>query len=324
MYSIDKKTSIDKIEEFKDFSTLLMYNSYVGGLPATAQSFENLEKAIPAWKAESMITGMERLREQTLRGRAIFDVYEETEYGDDRQKEDVKIWFLPTEKESNKPFVIINAGGEYKSVCSMVEAFPTAVRFNEMGYHVFVLNYRIDGNKVMPKPLEDLAAAYKKICTNKEIFHVEERYIVCGFSAGANLTCLWGTEKVGYKYYDVRKPEALIPVYPLISCRYMYDNATKPRFITTMFGKDSEVEEENLYDVENQMTKEYPPCYIVHCMDDDMVPAENSKVLKRLLDRFQIQAVLELGAKGQHGFGEGVGTDVEGWIGRAVEFIEKL
>ena len=42
-----------------------------------------------------------------------------------------------------------------------------------------------------------------------------ERYIVCGFSAGGNLTALWGTKNHGYAAYGLPKPEALFPIYPV-------------------------------------------------------------------------------------------------------------
>ena len=33
---------------------------------------------------------------------------------------------------------------------------------------------------------------------------------------------------------------------------------------------------------------------------------------------------MRMGEKGGHGFGEGRGTDAEGWIERAIEFYEKV
>ena len=78
------------------------------------------------------------------------------------------------------------------------------------------------------------------------------------------------------------------------------------------------------YNVDELVTKSYPPSYIVCCEDDNIVPTANSKSLKKRLDLLGILSVLEIGVGGGHGFGEGIGTSVEGWIKRADEFICKL
>ena len=43
----------------------------------------------------------------------------------------------------------------------MIESIPVAVRLNELGYDVVIPNYRIGMERVMPKPLEDVAATYR-------------------------------------------------------------------------------------------------------------------------------------------------------------------
>ena len=55
-------------------------------------------------------------------------------------------------------------------VCSLVESFPTAARFNELGYNVFVITYRVLQQELMPMPLDDLAAAIHFIQNNAEQF----------------------------------------------------------------------------------------------------------------------------------------------------------
>ncbi|MBQ7154289.1 MAG: alpha/beta hydrolase fold domain-containing protein [Synergistaceae bacterium] len=57
-----------------------------------------------------------------------------------------------------------------------------------MGYHAFILNYRITGPALFPKPLDDAANALKKIlslCGSLDIN--SDGYAVCGFSAGGHL-----------------------------------------------------------------------------------------------------------------------------------------
>ncbi|MFV0466656.1 MAG: hypothetical protein ACK5ML_11345 [Lachnospiraceae bacterium] len=78
------------------------------------------------------------------------------------------------------------------------------------------------------------------------------------------------------------------------------------------------------YDIDTQINEKFPPCYIVSCKDDDVIPWSNSQCLKDKLDEYGVPAVFEIGEKGGHGFGEGSGTDVEGWYERALQFYERI
>lgn len=318
-----------EIESLKKYSKYLCYQSEFEK-PAVEYNLEELQKILPSWNAKAEAKGLQRIAGLAAQQEVLFDVYprsevKDTDSEDDPQKQDVKLWYLPAQGEAKKPFIILNAGGAYVSVCTMVEAFPTAVHFNQMGYHVFCLNYRVGGSGVMPKPLDDLAAAYQYIIAHKEQFGLQsEEYIVGGFSAGGNLTALWGTESRGYKHYGVKKPLALFPIYPLVSRERMYLPGSD-MLLETVFGDKADSEEYmDSYDVGKLVTDEYPPCYIVHCADDASVPVGNSTLLKNLLAQRGIKAELEIGLVGDHGFGDGTDTDVEGWPERAIGFMETL
>lgn len=47
-------------------------------------------------------------------------------------------------------------------------------------------------------------------------------------------------------------------------------------------------------------------------------------MLNDALEKNGVRCVLEQGETGEHGFGDGRGTSVEGWIDRAVSFTESL
>lgn len=327
MQEITVNTRCGEIEELKPYVDYLIYEPGKGGNPFKNQTFEELNQMTPSWNAEAMAEGVSRLRELVLQGQVVYRVYADEECEDDPQKRDVILFDFQAEEEQRKrnvPFVIMAAGGSYESVCSMVETFPTAAYFNKLGYRVFVLNYRVGGKGVMPKPLEDVAAAYRYICARAEEFSLDNTdYAVCGFSAAANLTSLWGTESRGYAYYGVKKPKALFPVYPVTDLTCISDEL-KGTFLKTMLGEEYTEEYAWSYDIPHIFTENYPPCYIVHCMDDSVVPVENSICLKALLDKYSIPGELEIGEKGEHGFGNGKGSDVEGWPERAIGFLERL
>ena len=316
-----KFKEIKKIREIKAASPYLIYG---GGLPSIIMNQMKLGKL--RWNLESLSYGINHLIKTASKGDYVFPVYSASECKDDKKKEDVNVIYFPSEKPAaDKPFIIVCAGGAYMNVCSVLEAYPVVARMNELGYNAFALTYRVGGKELMPKPLDDLAAALKYIHNNSSKFKINaDRYIVTGFSAGGNLTTLWGTDNHGYKAYGLPKPEAMFPIYPEISSQLSEDIPIMRMMFKIMLGKNCSKEKEQEYRVLSHMSQNYPPCYIVCCKDDSTVTCINSEKLKEKLDELGISARLEEGEKGDHGFGEGRGTDVEGWIGRAIEFYETL
>ena len=250
-------------------------------VPQDKPTFAEMQQDQPTWNVSSMIRGMEHLCALAGKQEIMYDVYAPEDCGDDPEKQDVKVFFLPAEGQpSDKPFVLLIAGGAYTCVCSIVEFFPTAARLNRLGYNCFVLNYRVLQVKLLPKPEEDLAAALRFILNNKEkLGLINTDYIVNGYSAGASVTVIWGTEANGWAKYGLPRPKAMFPIYPVISSEYNYEPA-KDWFLTMMFGKGYSMETVKSFDIPETFTAAYPPCCIVHAKDDPMVPVCNSIELK--------------------------------------------
>lgn len=330
MRSITPDTRPADVEELAPFADYLMYKCVPVDRPAVQMTFREMHENQPTWDVDSMIRGMERLREAAVKGKVMYDVYSPAECEEDPEKADIKLFFLPARTQpSDKPFVICVSGGAYTCVCSIVESFPTATRLNELGYPVFVLNYRVgDGTRaVLPKPEEDLAAAVKYILANAEGFGLTNlEYVVNGYSAGGSVTAIFGTEKNGWAKYSVPRPKALFPIYPAISTArdLMEEPGARAWFMGIMFGPDFSEEEAAGYEVPACMTDSYPPCYIVQAKDDPAVSVKQSLTLERLLSERGIPVGLELIEKGGHGWGDGSGTEAAGWPDRAARFLESL
>ena len=294
------------------------------------------------WNAESMLYGLQRLSEVSEDPRFYAPVYEggeagensrvyaafseNGEAGEDPRKKDVNVLFFPAKVRTGKPFFIIAAGGGYSGVCSIVEGYPVAARLNELGFDAFVLTYRVGGKGVLPKPLEDLSAAVRLILNRAELYGLRDtRYAVAGFSAGGNLTALFGTERHGYAKYGVPRPVALVPVYPVINMNTFSGKTDGDRaFCEIMYGENFTEADVAAHNVDELAAGNYPPSYILCCKDDPVVPWRNSVLLKEKLDALGIPAVLEMCETGGHGFGEGRGTEAEGWIQRAAEFVSQI
>lgn len=330
MQEITRDTRPVEIESLKPYSKFLLYQCFQDGKSVAEMTFREIHDIFPTWDMDSMILGMEYLSKAAEKKNILYDVYSETECMRDPEKRDVKVFFLPAaEQPSDKPFIICASGGAYMCVCSVAESFPTAVRFNQLGYHVFVLNYRVkNGNhSLFPKPVDDMAAAVKYITENKDIFGLTNTdYIVNGFSAGANATVIYGTEKMGYAKYGLPKPKALFPVYPVIStsAEYIQDSDARAWLQGIMFGENFSEDFAETFNVPENMTSGYPPCYIVHAKDDMTVHPDNSKKLHQMLTERKIPVRLELAEFGDHGWGNGNGSGAAGWPDRAIHYFSHV
>ena len=269
-----------------------------------------------------MVNGLQQLSDLAESGRQFFyPIYSEAEIQEDKEKKDVVLFHFPVEGKA--PWVILVSGGGFETVCSMAEGFPVAAQINACGCHAFVLNYRVGAHRggLMPRPIDDLAQAVRFIRTHADELHVEpNNYALAGFSAGGNICCEFCGNELGYQRYGLPKPKAVFPIYALTK-RELYNGFAK-RHGRIQLGRNLSQEKLDRYNVLLHAAT-FPPAYIVVCKDDSTVPYTQSAELASALEKKGISCVLELGEHGEHGFGDGSGTDVEGWVGRAVEFFLK-
>ncbi|MDO5445517.1 MAG: alpha/beta hydrolase [Eubacteriales bacterium] len=319
-----KFKDIAGMEPFNSVSKYLIYGGYQQECPFMELKLSEVQKELN-WNPATVIRGLERVEELGDLSENVHCVYSEEECEADPAKRDVSVTFIPAKTEKKKKdIMILVPGGAYVEVCAVCEGYPVAARLNELGYSAFILNYRVNENGILPKPIDDLAAAVRYIRDHAESFDVEpERYVVCGFSAGGHLITEWGTDNHGYMTYGLPKPAAMFPVYPEVGMD-MFAPEYEEEFRLTMLGDDQSEARKREYSVNEHVSENYPPCYICLCKDDAMVPVENSLSLCRALDQAGVPYRLELDEKGGHGFGDGQGTDAAGWIDRAIEYYESL
>jgi len=89
------------------------------------------------------------------------------------------------------PCIIVCPGGGYEFT-SPRESDPIARTYNKIGFHVFVLHYRVAPHK-HPDPLIDLSNTVALIRTNADSLNVDPgKIVICGFSAGGHLAASLG------------------------------------------------------------------------------------------------------------------------------------
>ena len=271
--------------------------------------------------------GIRRLYEAADTGDWYYPLYSEKECAEDENRRGVSlVWFPSADPAAdNRPFIMVVPGGGFVNVWNLTEGWPIAEQFNRCGYHAFILTYQVGedtGNGLLQKNMEDFARALKLIREKEAHFHVRaDRYITCGFSAGGYLICLWNTH-MGYPAFDLPKPQASFPVYPVVSMKNDADEAEEGEDLW-LFGCPHEEAMQKEYEIPEH-AETFPPCAIFLAAGDDLVDPENSKMLDRSLKTLNIPSRLEIGPTGGHGFADGSGMCMAGWTERAVKWFESL
>lgn len=315
------------IMELRDVIPYLVYSSDgMGGNIKEEMNLHDIEKANQTWNAQDMAYGLNyicNLRKSNFP--FIYNVYGKDDIKDYPEKENVKLFYYPAE---SRKFVILAAGGAYGAVCSLPESFPVAAELNRLGLTVFCLNYRVGAPALFPKPMEDLAAAYKYISENAELFQVDPKhYAVGGFSAGGHLAAEWGTNNMGAKKYASPAPELLLLDYPLVDLwdtLSLFPEPIREMVIKGYFGEGDAKKVCKQYEIISNMDQNYPPVYLVQAANDTTVPVSNSRNMDDKLKQLGIAHRYECVASGGHGFGLGTNTPAKGWVERAVTFWNEL
>lgn len=271
--------------------------------------------------------GLERLYKAAETGSWFYPVYSDEERAADPEKDRVHLVWFPSDKPGaeERPYILLVPGGGFVNVWSLTEGWPVADHFNEAGYNVFILTYRVaEDQNVIPHEMEDMARAICLIRENANRFDIRwDRYITCGFSAGGYLVCLWSTGEFGHGAYDLPAPVAMFPVYPFVSWKLAVARGEFDPSSEQDLGLSREEAIKTAYEIPEHV-KGFPPTAIFLAAGDDLVSPEHSKCLGRALDAAGIPCYLEIGPEGGHGFADGTGMCMAGWPERAIKWYEKI
>ena len=229
---------------------------------------------------------------------------------------------LPTVQP--RPAVLVIPGGGYSGVCERTEGSPVALTFNRLGFHAFVLNYRVAPN-CFPAPLEVAVRAVKLIRGHAEEWGIiPDRIVSCGFSAGGHLAGALGIlaepqhGMAGDRYDAVPGTvNAMILSYGvLVYAPWSHAGSWK-----NLTGGDEKLAE--YCSLERHITEQTPPAFVWATMRDQAVDCRNSLVFAEAMLAAGRPCELHVYPYGDHGMLLGLGTrDVIGWPEAARRFLE--
>ena len=212
--------------------------------------------------------------------------------------------------------VLILPGGGYY-LLSNRESGPVATKFNMLGYNTAVLYYTC-------KPLTPYDEGLKALEMLSKDFR---QIVVVGFSAGGHLASLLATTSEKYNL------KAAILCYPVITFLDYTHEETAKNFL----GNNDSKEERIKYSSERRVDATTIPTFIWTTRDDELVPFENTTLMKASLDKFHIKNEILIFEHGIHGlaladetavvnneFDKYCRKDIAEWIVKANDFIKDV
>lgn len=225
--------------------------------------------------------------------------------------------------------IIICPGGGYAHRAEH-EGKPVAQRFNELGFHCIVLQYRVAPYR-WPAPQEDVLRAVKITRSRALQWHIDPNKIaVLGFSAGGHLACSSGIvfDQIDANDGDAAdlvsaRPDATILCYPVISGINMAHSGS----FVNLLGETRLPQDLVEYSWERQVKDSTPPSFIWHTAEDMGVPVENSLFYAAALRAKKIPFELHVFPYGRHGLGLGVEescSEVRVWPELCAKWLAKI
>ncbi len=237
--------------------------------------------------------------------------------------------FIPKNGKKNMPCVMICPGGAYRILSFLKEGRLLAEEFNKIGVAAAVLRYRLPAEstyKASPWiPLEDAQLGLQYLEQHAKMLGLNKDKIgVMGFSAGGHLAASASTlfkypQQEGMQINEIR-PDFSILIYPVIT---MKNDFTHQGSKNNLLGTNPSQDNVDFFTLENQVSKQTPPTFLLHAKDDGAVPIENSRNYRDACVANDVPVVLyELNAGG-HGFG--LGRDQSGeWFHFLAQWMDQL
>ena len=202
-------------------------------------------------------------------------------------------------------------GGGYQFLSVQNEGLDVAQRFNALGTTVFILVYRLPGegwgNRHLV-PLQDAQRAMRLIRARAGELNVDPaRLGIVGFSAGGHLAADLAVAHAepAYAPFDAADRLSARPafaglVYPVVSLR---PRGAHRGSMEALLGASPSAA---LVDARSPLLRvgaETPPSFLVHAVDDNVVPVENSLDWLAACRTAKVPAEAHVFAEGGHGFG---------------------
>lgn len=229
--------------------------------------------------------------------------------------------------KGNGAAVVICPGGGYGVLVAGPEGHGIAKWLNQHGITGVVLEYRLPRGRPFV-PLLDAQRAIRTVRANAADWGVKpSRVGIMGFSAGGHLAATAGThfdggdaaadaaiERVGCR------PDFVVLVYPVVTM----GRATHGGSRNNLLGGNSSARFVQFFSNERQVTKQTPPTFLAHALDDRVVSPANSQALYDALRAHKVPSQYLKLPSGGHGLNGYKGPMWDAWQKQSLAWLAKL
>jgi acetyl esterase/lipase len=215
--------------------------------------------------------------------------------------------FLAPKEKATGATIVVLPGGGYGGLAPH-EGKDYALWLNSLGVHAFVLKYRLGSNGYRhPRMLEDAARAVRTVRARAQEWSLDPKRVgIMGSSAGGHLasTLLTHFDAGNANGSDLiekesSRPDIGILCYPVITMGPFTHEGSKKNLL----GANPSEQLIEFLSNEKQVTRETPPTFLFHTVEDTAVPVENSLMFADALRKNGVSFDLHIYEKGRHGIG---------------------
>ncbi len=214
----------------------------------------------------------------------------------------------------NGAAVVICPGGGYGGLVVGGEGHGIARWLNDHGIAGIVLEYRLPAghNEV---PLLDAQKALTSTRAHAAEWKIDPKKVgIIGFSAGGHLAATAATH-----FTPENRPDFAILIYPVITMSIGTHGGSKKNLL----GVTPSEELANFYSNEKQVTKDTPPTFLAHALDDKAVPIENSRLFHQACQAKGVPSKLLELPNGGHGLNGYKGPSWDAWQKQSLEWLRE-
>ncbi len=205
-------------------------------------------------------------------------------------------------QERRRPAIIVCPGGGYL-YCSPREAEPIALRYAARGFHAFILRYSTQWEAKGFSPLQEVSWAISLLREHAEEWNIDpEKIVTCGFSAGGHLALAAGVK-------GENKPNAMILGYPVCTT----PNNPQTNFMIKLLTGSKDVTDQDAaeFSLENYITKDAPPVFMMATAEDALSPY-GALLVANTYSRLGLGYELHMFQHGPHGYALADETTADG------------
>ncbi|HEX2845254.1 MAG TPA: alpha/beta hydrolase [Chitinophagaceae bacterium] len=237
--------------------------------------------------------------------------------GDPLQKMDVYLPFRGP--DTTKVIILIHGGAWLEGDKSDFNSFVPELQRRLPGYAIFNLNYRLYLNNTnrFPTQEEDIKSAFNFIYSRRNEYHISDKFVLLGASAGGHLALLQGN-----KYSTPVKPKALVSFFGPVELVSLYNSSQYTASILLKLTGGTPATVPAIYESSspsNYITPSSPPTIFLQGGADTVVPPSQSQLLQNLLQAANVPNQYVFYPTQGHGW---VGADLQDSFDKIAAFIK--